>query len=421
VSIDMMGALAILAGLTGAAILWLGLRWSYLTLRLTGVAVMLVAIGGLLLGATPRNTAGISPLAALADAETLRRIPGLAAQLDSFGPGGTGGLASSPGDTFTILGVDIPLPSQTPGSPSIRPPGEPGPKPPPDPDPELKNRAPVAVDDFAVTTEDDSVSIDVLANDSDPDGDSLSVTDLTNPPHGSVVNDGGGTVTYTPEAGYAGSDSFVYDACDSKGLCDQATVSLTVNAVNDAPDADGDSATTNEDDSVTVDVLANDSDPDGDSLSVSGLSDPSNGSVANNGDGTVTYTPNGGFAGSDSFTYDACDPGGLCDQATVTITVTAVNDAPDADGDSATTAMDTPVTIDVLANDSDPDGDSLSVSNLSDPPNGSVVDDGGGSVTYTPDLGFVGDDSFTYDACDPGGLCDQATVTVTVTGGLRPI
>jgi hypothetical protein len=417
----MMGALAILAGLTGAGILWLGLRWSYLTLRLAGVAVMLVAIGGLLLGATPRDTAGSSPLAVLADAETIRRIPGLAAQLGSFGPGGTGGLASSPGDTFTILGVDIPLPYQTPGSPSIQPPGDPGPKPPPDPDPTPENDPPVASPDSVVTSEDTPVTSDLLANDSDPDGDPLDVANLSNPPHGSVVDSGGGTVTYTPEPGHEGGDSFTYEACDPDGLCDQATVSITVTAVNHAPDASGDSASTSEEDSVTVDVLANDSDPDGDSLSVSNLSNPSNGSVANNGNGTVTYTPDGGFAGSDSFTYDACDSGGLCDQATVSITVNAVNDAPDAGGDSATTAIDTPVTVDVLANDSDPDGDSLSVSSLSDPPNGSVANNGDGTVTYTPDPGFVGDDSFTYDSCDPGGLCDQATVTITVTGGLRPI
>jgi hypothetical protein len=414
VSIDLLGALAVGAGLTGASILWLGLRWSYLTLRLVGVAVMLVAIGGLLTGAAPNKPTG-GPLAVLGDAEAIRRIPGLAAQLESFGPGGTGGLPSSPGGSFTILGIDVPLPVDVPGSPYVPPPGDPGPKPPPDPDPEPKNRAPAASDDFAVTTEDDPVAIDVLANDSDPDGDALSVADLTNPPHGSVVNSGGGTVTYTPESGYAGSDSFTYDACDPKGLCDQATVSITVSAANDAPDADADSATTTEDDPVTVDVLANDSDPDGDSLSVSNLSNPSNGSVANNGDGTVTYTPDSGFAGSDSFTYDACDPGGLCDQATVSITVTAANDAPDADGDSATTTVDTPVTVDVLANDSDPDGDSLSVSNLSDPPNGSVVNNGDGTVTYTPDAGFVGEDSFTYEACDPDGLCDQATVTITIT------
>jgi hypothetical protein len=414
VSIDLVGALAVGAGLVGAAILWLGLRWSYLTLRLAGVAVMLVAIGGLLTGATPSNPTG-GPLAVLGDAETIRRIPGLAAQLESFGPAGTGGLPSPEGGSFTILGIDIPLPSEFPDTPFFPPPSDPSPRPPPGPDPKPKNRAPVAADDSVATTEDDPVTVDVLANDSDPDGNPLSVADLTNPPHGSVVNNGGGTVTYTPEAGYAGSDSFTYDACDSKGLCDRATVSLTVTAVNHAPDADADSASTNEDDPVTVDVLANDSDSDGDSLSVSNLSNPSNGSVSNNGNGTVTYTPDGGFAGSDSFTYDACDPGGLCDQATVSVTVTSVNDAPSAGGDSASTTIDTSVTVDVLANDSDPDGDTLSVSNLADPPNGSVVNNGDGTVTYTPDAGFFGEDSFTYEACDPDGLCDQATVTITIT------
>jgi hypothetical protein len=415
VSIDLLGALAVGIGLAGAAILWMGLRMSYLQLRLAGVGMMVAAIAGLLLGAAPSHPLGDSTTL-FAKPGALLRVPGLAVQLGVGSSGSESGSAPVPGSGsgyFTIFATGEPLPFRVPDSPYVPPAGGGGPGPDPDPEPPPGNRAPVASPDSVVTTEDSAVTVDVLANDWDSDGDALSVANLSNPPNGSAVENWRGTVTYTPNAGFAGADSFTYDACDPGGLCDQAPVSVTVTAVNEAPAAGPDSATTVEDDQVTVNVLANDSDPDGDPLTVSNLSNPSSGSASNNGDGTVTYTPNTNFAGADSFTYDACDPGGLCDQASVSITVTAVNDAPAAGDDSATTFQDDEVTVNVLANDSDPDGDSLSVANLSDPPNGFATESGG-TVTYTPDPGFLGTDSFTYEACDPGGLCSLATVTITV-------
>jgi hypothetical protein len=419
VPIDLLGALAILLGLAGATTLWMGERASLMPVRLTGIAIMAAAIGALLLGASPNDSAKGS-IGILGEPETLLDVPGLVAQLDvEPRGGGSGGGGTAPGASsyFSILG-ETPRPydflfTPAPSGPAPTPP-PPDPDPDPDPPPTPGNDKPQATNDFDSTQEDASVTIDVLSDDSDPDGDPLSVSNLSNPPHGSVDNNGNGTVTYTPDSQFSGTDSFTYDACDPSGLCDQATVTVTVNAVNDAPDASGDSATTTEDNSVTVNVLANDSDPEGDSLSVSNLSNPPNGSAANNGDGTVTYTPNSDFAGDDSFTYDACDPGGACDTATVSITVTAVNDGPVAGDDFATTNAGESVTITVLGNDFDPDGDSLDVNVLSDPANGSLFQDGN-LVTYIPDDGFTGTDSFTYEACDPDGLCSQATVTVTVT------
>ena len=114
--------------------------------------------------------------------------------------------------------------------------------------------------------------------------------------------------------------------------------------MNDPPVADDDTGTTDEDTPVTIDVLSNDSDVDGDSLSVVGTTDPSNGSIVDHGDGTVTYTPDPNFHGIDSFTYTISDGNGGTDTATVTITVDPVNDDPDAVNDSDTTPEDTPVT-----------------------------------------------------------------------------
>lgn len=181
------------------------------------------------------------------------------------------------------------------------------------------------------------------------------------------------------------------------------------------PDAVDDSAATDKNTPVNIDVLANDSDPNGDPLTVQNVSDPPNGTVVNNGT-SVTYDPDPNFVGTDSFTYQACDPGGLCDTATVTVTVreTQVNHAPVANDDAATTMEDTPVTIEVMANDSDPDGDPITLTSNTQPSNGSVSCTSAGSCTYQPNSGFTGTDSFMYTICDPGNLCDEAEVRITV-------
>jgi hypothetical protein len=285
---------------------------------------------------------------------------------------------------------------------------------------------PRAVDDNATTAEDTPVTIDVLANDSDRNGDPLSVTSVSDPPHGSAVNNGDGTVTYMPDPNFFSppDDTFQYTVCDPGGLCAQASVHVTVSPVDDPPIANDDSASTAQDTAVTINVVANDSDPEGDSLTVVSVTDPPHGSVVNNGDGTVTYTPDPGFFSppDDSFQYTVSD-GQLADTATVTVTVQQGNHPPIANGDSATTQQDTPVTVNVVANDSDPDGDSLSVVSVTDPPHGSVVNNGNGTVTYTPDPGFFSppDDSFQYTIDDGHGGSATATVTITVnsnpTGG----
>ena len=277
------------------------------------------------------------------------------------------------------------------------------------------NDPPKANDDSASVNEDNPVTIAVLSNDSDQDGDSISVSATTDPANGSVQINGGSTITYTPNQHFHGSDSFTYTLSDGNGGFDTATVNVTVNPINDNPDASDDSASTNEDDAVTISVLGNDSDLDGDSISVSNASDPANGSVQINGGTTITYMPDQHFNGSDSFTYTISDGNGGSDTATVTVTVNPINDAPDAQNDSASTSEDNAVTISVLSNDSDIDGDTLTVTATTNPGSGSVSINGGTTITYTPDSDFNGADSFTYTISDGNGGSDTATVNVTVT------
>lgn len=295
------------------------------------------------------------------------------------------------------------------------------------------NDAPVAADDTARTNVDTPAVIDVLANDTDVDGDPLSVSDPplgvpTATASGTVLNNGG-NITYTPNAAFVGVDTFTYDVSDGNGGTATASVTVTVSG---APTANDDGPySTFEDTLLTIPapgVLGNDTDPNGDPLTANKLSDPGNGSVTLNANGSFTYTPAPNWNGTDSFTYEACDTGSLCDgPATVTIAVQAVNDDPIAAGDSSTTPEDTMKSIPVLANDSDPDGDPLSISaydgtsaqggtiTLDDMGDGDPTND---ELVYDPPSNYYSPpgspDTFTYTITDGTGRFDTATVSVTV-------
>ena len=264
------------------------------------------------------------------------------------------------------------------------------------------------------------VTIDLTDNDTDVDG---TIDDATlaivQPANGTVVDNGDGTVSYTPDLNFFGTDTFTYTVMDDDGATSNvATVTITVNDVNDAPVANDDSAMTDEDTAVTIDLTDNDTDVDGtiDDATLA-IVQPTNGTVVDNGDGTVSYTPDLNFFGTDTFTYTVMDDDGATSNvATVTITVNDVNDAPVANDDSAMTDEDTAVTIDLTDNDTDVDGtiDDATLA-IVQPTNGTVVDNGDGTVSYTPDLNFFGTDTFTYTVMDDDGATSNvATVTITV-------
>jgi len=273
---------------------------------------------------------------------------------------------------------------------------------------EFLNRAPLPENDTATAARNSSeVFIDVLANDADPDGDPLTVTSVSQPASGTVVNNGD-FVTYTPAAGFQGEDSFTYSVSDGT---ETASATVTVTVSNDAPVLQADSAQTRAGTAVVIDVLANDSDPNGDELELISVSTASGGTSSIVGDG-IRYEPNDGFNGTDTFTYTVRDAGGA--EATAEVTVVVTNDAPVAQPDSAETPAGTPVQIDVLANDSDPNGDALELVAVSAASGGatSIV---GEVVRYVPNDGFNGTDTFTYTVRDAGGAEASAEVTVIVT------
>ncbi len=231
------------------------------------------------------------------------------------------------------------------------------------------NDAPEAADDSVTVSEDDvGAALTVLVNDSDVDGDALTITAVTQPARGEVlIADGGGSLTYTPVLNDHGDISCTYTISDGNGGTDTATVTISIDAVNDAPVAANDAATMAEDDPQTsIDVLVNDSDVDGDTLTVTGVSNVQHGTAQiAPGGAAVLFTPAADFHGDASFTYTVSDGGGGTASADVAITVTSVNDAPIANADVFTLAEDSEAqAIDVLSNDTDVDADTLTVTGV---------------------------------------------------------
>jgi VCBS repeat-containing protein len=290
----------------------------------------------------------------------------------------------------------------------------------------VTNRAPTAAADAYSTNEDTALTVNapgVLANDGDPDGNQLSAVLGSGPSHGTIALNANGSFTYTPAANYNGTDSFTYQASDGTLQSGPATVTITVTGANDGPTATGDTYSTGEDTALTVaapGVLGNDSDPDGDTLSAVAGSAPAHGSLSLNDDGSFTYTPAADYNGSDSFTYRANDGALTSGPAAVTITVTAVNDAPSvtvAPGGTCGTD-DRSGTINLTVGDVDSAATALSLSATSSNPtlvpNRNLVLGGSGAnrtLMATSVAGRTGIAIVTVTVSD-----GQATGTVTVMG-----
>lgn len=280
---------------------------------------------------------------------------------------------------------------------------------------------PSAVADAASTDEGVAVTINVIANDSDAAG-PFSVAAVTQPANGSaaLVN---GAIVYTPRAGFSGQDSFTYTITGAEGSA-TAPVSVAVIDVNQKPVAVNNSYTTAEDTPLSVPapgVKANDTDPDaGDTFEAVLVTGPQNGTLALNGSGAFTYSPAANFSGTDSFTYRVRDAGGLDSNiATVTLTVTAVNDAPVAANDSYVVSEDSVLQISapgVRDNDTDIDtaAAGLTVTIATPAQRGTVTLNPDGSFLYTPLPNVSGADTFAYRLSD-GTSSSTATVTIAIT------
>ncbi|WP_354288251.1 tandem-95 repeat protein [Sphingomonas sp. UYEF23] len=287
----------------------------------------------------------------------------------------------------------------------------------------ITNPPPVAVNDAALIVNEDTAgtTVNVLANDRDPDGDPLTLVSAS-AGKGSVVVNANGTISYTPNANYNGSDTITYTISDGQGGTATATVAVTVVAVNDAPVRVGSLPPQSNVDAqagIVVATAGGFSDIDDATLRYAATGLPAGLSI-NTATGVISGTidrsaSQGGNGGVYSVTVTATDAGGLATTQTFTWSVT--NPAPTAANDSASTSEDTPVTINVLANDSDPDRDPLTVVSAS-AANGTVTINSNGTLLYVPNANFNGTDTITYTITytisDGQGGSSTATVTVAV-------
>jgi VCBS repeat-containing protein len=299
------------------------------------------------------------------------------------------------------------------------------------------NNAPLAADDQASGDEDTAITGNVLTNDTDSDGDRLTAALVSEPAHGTLTLNADGSFTYTPATSYNGPDSFTYRANDGTADSEIATVSLAIDAVNDAPVAVNDSASTTEDNAVVIDVVANDTDGDTANavlrVAAGSIANVRGGAAALQADGrTVRFTPapnaNGdSTTGGFGFTYKVTDGTATSEaDGAVTVTVTAVDDAPVAVNDSASTTEDTAVVVDVVVNDTDGDTANavlrVTAGSIANVRGGTaVLQADGRTVRFTPAPNANGDTTtggfgFTYKVTDGTATSEaDGTVTVTVT------
>lgn len=296
------------------------------------------------------------------------------------------------------------------------------------------NTSPIARDDSFSTSEDTAVSGNVITKataDSDPESDPLHVSVWGTPANGTLsATDSEGNFTYTPNSNWNGTDTFQYTLSDDGGLEDNATVQITVGAVNDIPvitEGTATSVTMSEDSNPTAFALTlNATDGDGDVITWSIETNASNGTATATGTGTskaIAYTPAANYNGADNFVVEVTDGNGV-DSIDVNVTITPVNDAPTPTDNSYSTTGGQAVSGNAITDapaDSDREGDALHVSVWGTPTNGILtVKNTNGAFTYSPTGTFTGTDTFQYTLSDDGALEDNATVTITVGAALVP-
>ena len=304
---------------------------------------------------------------------------------------------------------------------------------------EVSNPVPVTTDDTAVTIEEIPVTLDVLTNDFDPDGDTLVVISTSVPANGMVVVNPDNTLTYTPFVGFIGTELIHYTIDDGDGGTASGSVEISVIPANNPPIAADDSYAPAEDANIVGNVLTDDTgsgpdtDPDGHPIVLTEINGdpllvgqtitlPGGATLRVNSDGSFSFNTNGAYddlaqgeTAVETFTYTIADPEGATDSGRTVITIHGLNEAPIATGENVETPMNTPITVDVLDNDTDSNGDPLAVVLLGQPANGSAIVNPDGTITFTPDPAYIGPVVVNYLVEDPHGGSDTAQLRINVT------
>jgi len=274
----------------------------------------------------------------------------------------------------------------------------------------IENAAPVAVSESSAVHHGGTATKSLLANDSDADGDSLTVQIQGTPQHGTLTANGGGSYTYHPAAGFVGQETIAYVVSD--GVSTSAVAYWTITVTNTAPTAIDHSASLIHSRPQVINLLTGAADGDGDTLTVVIIDPPSHGTLVWVSGGQYRYTPTSGYVGDDQFRYAVSDGAETSEPADVLLTIT--NQAPVANPNTYSIPYTRPFTFDVRTNDTDADSDPLTVTIVTDVEHGTLVQNPNGTLTYTPELGFVGEVSFTYTVSDGAATTDPVTVTFQV-------
>src|SRR5215213_7329745 len=296
------------------------------------------------------------------------------------------------------------------------------------------NDAPIARADTMATDEDtklDFPSSDLVGNDDEgADNESsqtMIVTEVYEGTDGTLSLGNDGNITFTPEANFSGDATFRYLVCDngSPSKCSVQRAAVNVTAVNDSPVADDQSVTTDEDTAKEVTLTA--SDVEGDALGYTIVSATQHGTLSGTG-ANLTYTPEADYNGPDSFTFKANDGTADSEPATVSIAVSAVNDAPVANDDTKSTNQDTPLVFpasQLLGNDNpgpaNERGQTLMVTAVDQAFNGQVSLGTNGDITFTPATDFIGQASFEYTVCDNGSPSECSVMIAKVNVTMSPV
>jgi VCBS repeat-containing protein len=276
------------------------------------------------------------------------------------------------------------------------------------------NLDPVTAGGVVNGTEDGVTTGQLVAQ--DPNGDPLTFGLAQNggPAHGTVSIAPDGSYTYTPAANYNGTDAFTYTVSDGKGGTATGTIVVNVAAVNDAPTTSGGTASGTEDGSVTGQLAAQDVDGDTVTFGLAQNGGPAHGTVTINPNGSYTYTPAANFNGNDSFTYTVSDGKGGTVTGSITVSVSATNDAPTTSGAIVSGNEDGTISGQVTGHDVDGDALTFGLASNGGPAHGAVTFNPDGTFVYTPAANYNGTDSFTYTVSDGKGGTVTGTVSVNV-------
>jgi VCBS repeat-containing protein len=274
---------------------------------------------------------------------------------------------------------------------------------------------PVAIGESIAVIEGNLLSGDVSVNDSDGDSDPLIFELLSNVQNGTINFNSNGTFSYMPDNGFIGSETLAYLVCDDNNNCSSASLTIDVLTSNTAPIAQSSAITINEDEVLSGNLLSNITDAEGGIFTFTTLQAPEHASLLWQANGAFTLTPDANYNGQDSFEFRACDNGGLCADATITITINAINDPPVFTLTALFVAEDESITTNTAANVYDVEADLISYSILLNADNGLGTLSSEGLLTYTPNPNYYGTDSITLQACDANGACSQSIQTITIT------